>query len=158
MAEYYNRSKKRTTEPANPGSEWHQEYRMAIDLTGHKYLEEDGQTNIYDKIQESLEETKIENIIRRAVGGDEAALAVMHGQYLDTTNMPKSLAEMQQSIIAATEEFYKLPLEIRQKFDQSPEQFIAEYGSEEWMKKLSMPETIKQNDENKTNEGSRSEA
>lgn len=146
--EFYSRSKKRPTEAAEPGNEWHQEYRMAIDLTGHKYLEEDGKTNIYDKIQESLEETKIENIIRRAVGGDESALAVMHGTYMDTTNMPKSLAEMQQAIITATEEFYKLPIEIRQKFDQSPEQFIAEYGSEEWTKKLTPKETLKTQTEN----------
>lgn len=136
---FYSRTKKRPTEATNPGSEWHQEYRMAIDLNGHKYLEEDGQTNIYDKIQDSLEETKIENIIRRAVGGDETALAVMHGQYMDTTNMPTSLAEMQQAIITATEEFYKLPLEVRQKFDQSPEQFIAQYGSDEWIKKMERP-------------------
>lgn len=141
--EFYSRSKKRPTEATEPGSEWHQEYRMAIDLTGHKYLEEDGQTNIYDKIQESLEETKIENIIRRAVGGDESALAVMHGTYMDTTNMPKTLAEMQQAIITATEEFYKLPLEIRQKFDQSPEQYIAEWGSEEWAEKIKQPERLK---------------
>lgn len=136
---FYSRTKKRPTEATNPGNEWHQEYRIAIDLNGHKYLEEDGQTNIYDKIQESLEETKIENIIRRAVGGDETALAVMHGQYMDTTNMPTSLAEMQQAIITATEEFFKLPLDIRQKFDQSPEQFIAQYGSDEWIKKMERP-------------------
>lgn len=154
--EYYSRSKKRPTEATQPGSEWHQEYRMAIDLTGHKYLEEDGKTNIYDKIQESLEETKIENIIRRAVGGDESALAVMHGTYMDTTNMPKTLAEMQQAVIAATEEFYKLPLDIRQKFDQSPEQFIAEYGSDEWIEKMKKPETIQITQE-ETTEGGKSQ-
>lgn len=141
--EFYNRSRKRPTEATPAGSEWHQEYRVSIDLTGHKYLEEDGKTNIYDRIQESLEETKIENIIRRAVGGDESALAVMHGSYIDTTQMPKTLAEMQQAIINATNDFNKLPLEIRQKFDQSVEQYIAEYGTEIWAEKMKQPERLK---------------
>lgn len=140
---FYSRSNKRKTEATPPGSEYHQEYRVSIDLTGHKYLEPDGQTNIYDKIQESLEETKIENIIRRAVGGDETALATMHGQYIDTTQMPKTLAEMQQAIINATNDFNKLPLEVRQKFDQSVEQYIAEYGTETWTEKMKKPEVLK---------------
>lgn len=142
----YSRFKKRPTVASEPGKQWEKKYTMAIDLTGHKYLEETGEVNIYDKIQESLEETKIENIIRRAVGGDPNALQVMHGTYMDITGMPKSLAEMQQIIIGATEEFYKLPLEIREHFNHSLEQYVAEYGTkgfEEKLKTKAMLETEK---------------
>lgn len=141
---FYNRSEHPEGKPSTAGEKIEPTYEMTMDPRGHKILEQVGGTNIYERIQESLEETKIENIIRRAVGGDETALATMHGVYIDVTNAPTSLAEMQQVIIHATEEFYKLPLEIREKFDHSPEQYITEFGSEEWAKKLEQPKTLGQ--------------
>lgn len=132
----YSRTKKRPTEASPTGKMTEDTYSIEIDLKGHKTLTKSGETNIYDKIQESHEETKIENIIRRAVGGDETALAVMHGTYADVTKMPKSLAEMQQQIIKATQEFEKLPLELRRQFNHSVEEYIAEYGSKEWGDKI----------------------
>lgn len=131
------------TEPAPAGEKLVKTYEMDIDENGHKKLRlADRLENVYEKIQESLEETKIENIIRRAVGGDESALAVMHGQYIDITDAPKSLAEAQRQIIKATEEFYKLPLEIREKFDHSPEKYINEFGGEEWADKLGLRKEV----------------
>lgn len=87
-------------------------------------------------------EPKIENIIRRALGGDETALAVMHGQYMDVTEAPKTLAEMQQLVIKATNQFNELPLDIREKFNFDPGQFVAEYGTPEWLKKMEKPKTM----------------
>lgn len=139
---FFSRTNKRPTEATQAGQREQQVYAMAIDAQGHKYLEEDHKIDIYEKIQASLEETKIENIIRRAVGGDATALNTMHGLYADVTAAPKSLAEMQQMVIAATTEFNKLPLEVRLKFNQSPEQYIAEYGSEEWVEKMKQPEVL----------------
>lgn len=137
---FYSRSKKPPVEATEPGSGIQKTYRMAIDLNGHKYLEEDGEVNLYQKIQESLEETKIENIVRRAVGGDSQALNVMHGVYADVTNAPRTFAEMQQAVITATEEFRKLPVDVREKFGHSVEKYVAEYGTEEWLKKVTIPE------------------
>lgn len=140
---FYSRAKKPPVEATEPGRGMQKKYRMTIDLNGHKYLEEDGEVNLYEKIQESLEETKIENIVRRAVGGDTQALNVMHGVYADVTNAPRTFAEMQQAVITATEEFRKLPVEIREKFGHSVEQFVAEYGTSGWLEKLKVPETLK---------------
>lgn len=108
------------------------EYTEYVDENGHLNLKETGETPTYEMIQAALEETKIENIIRRATLGDPTALATSQGVYLDTTDMPTSLAEMQNKIIEVTNEFEKLPLETRLKFDQSPEKYIAMYGSDEW--------------------------
>lgn len=125
------------TEPAPSGSKYEYIYEMDIDENGHKTLKKtEKQENIYEKIQESLEETKIENIIRRALGGDPMALAQTNGQYFDATDAPQSLAEAQRMIIQATDEFFKLPITIREKFDHSPEKYINEYGTESWMGKL----------------------
>lgn len=139
---FWNRSERPNTTPANPGTPEEPVYEMDIDLRGHKYLVKTGMTSTYDRIQESLEETKIENIIRRALGGDETALAVMHGSYIDVTDAPKTLAEMQQLVIRATNQFNELPLEIREKFNFDPGQFVAEYGTHEWEKKMEQPKTI----------------
>nr|CAI9750259.1 virion structural protein [Microvirus sp.] len=124
------------------------EYTEYIDENGHLSLKQTGETPTYEMIQAALEETKIENIIRRATLGDPTALAATQGAYLDTTNMPTSLAEMQEAIIKTTNEFNDLPLEIRLKFDQSAEKYISMYGTEEWANIMGIskqPET-KQNE------------
>lgn len=141
---FYNRSEKPPITATPAGEKEEDTYEINIDLRGHKTLEKSGKTNVYDFIQESLEETKIENIIRRALGGDESALATMHGVYMDVTDAPKSLAEMQQAVITATQEFEKLPVEIREKFNHSALQYVAEFGTEEWAKKLEQPKTLGQ--------------
>lgn len=141
--QYWSRAAHPTIQGSTAGEKEETTYEIQVDVRGHKKLVESGKTNVYDLIQESLEETKIENIIRRALGGDQEALAVMHGQYIDVTEAPKTLAEMQQAIIAATNEFNKLPLEYRAKFNHSPEQFVAEYGTEGWIEKMKAPETLK---------------
>lgn len=126
----YNRPK---TEAAPAGSKEEPVYQMEIDLKGHKHLIQTGKTNIYDIIQESLEQSKIENIIRRATEGDPYALDMMNGQYIDTTDLPTSLAEAQRFVIRAKEEFDQLPINIRRAFDMSAEKYIANYGNSSWM-------------------------
>lgn len=134
----YNRPK---TAAAPAGEKLQETYEMEIDETGHKVLTRSPiKENIYEKIQESLEETKIENILRRAMGGDETALNVTQGAFFDATGAPTSLAEAQKMIISITEEFYKLPLEVREKFDHSPEKYVHEYGSESWVAAMSKPQ------------------
>lgn len=118
------------------GSKFHTNYDVTIDENGHKTLAESGSTNTYAIIQEHLEETLIENILRRAELGDEEALNRVNGQYLDTTDMPKTLAEAQNKIISIKNEFEKLPIELRREFDFSPEKYIQEYGTEPWMKTM----------------------
>lgn len=128
---YHWNNRPKTTAAPN-GSPEEPEYTMCIDENGHKYLKETGKTNTYNLIQESLEETKIENIMRRAEAGDLTALNIRNGQYLDVTDMPNTLAEAQNFVIQAQQEFDKLPLEVRKKFDMSAEKYIATFGSESW--------------------------
>lgn len=141
---FYTPYNKPETAATPAGEKLQETYEMEIDENGHKVLTRSPiKENIYEKIQESLEETKIENILRRAVGGDETALNVTQGAYFDATGSPTSLAEAQKMIIAITEEFYKLPLEVREKFDHSPEKYVHEYGSESWVAAMSKPESEK---------------
>lgn len=133
---YYTAYHTPSTEPAPTGSKYEKVYEITIDLKGHKVLAESGETNIYDIIQESLEQSKIENIIRRATEGDANALQTMNGQFIDTTDVPKTLAEAQNFVIKAKNEFDQLPISIRKEFNMSAEQYIAEYGHTSWLEKL----------------------
>ena len=107
-------------------------YQTKIDENGHKITEAVGKTNIYERIQSSLEETKIENIIKRFTEGDMSAFRTGEPIYADITGAPKSLMEAQNMIIKITDEFNSLPVEVRAKFDHSPEKYVAMYGNEAW--------------------------
>ena len=131
--EIYSRFRARPMEAAPSGEKEEATFEMHIDQNGHKEIKKNGKTNIYEKIQASYEETKIENIINRAMGGDASGLNAHVGQYLDITNAPQTLAEAQQSIQAIKNTFNKLPLEIRAKYDMSVEKYIADFGSKNWM-------------------------
>lgn len=146
FASRYNRIKE--SEASESGRPEIETREISIDRTGHKSLTVTGMTNVYDRIQAALEETKIENIIRRATLGDPTALAAINGQYIDISDAPKTLAEAQNLIIRVKQEFDKLPVEIRKKYDMSAEKYVADYGSENWQKavgiwKDSAVETVK---------------
>lgn len=116
----------------NPvGTEYDAVRQMRVDENGHKYLVTTGKTNRYEKIQSHAEETNIANILAKATM-DPTALQKRNPQYFDATNMPKTLAEAQTKIVAIKNEFNDLPLEVRKKYDNSVEQYIADYGTENW--------------------------
>ena len=115
-----------------------------IDVNGRRHLEKDVPVAVYDLIQSHKEECEIENIIRRAVEGDYNALNCKEGVFMDITNCPSSIAEAQQYIINAKEEFNKLPKEIKAKFEYNPEIYIAEMSgnTEGWLDKMGYTEKI----------------
>lgn len=112
-------------------------YQEEIDKeTGKKHLVKSGETNIYAMIQEDLEDSKIENILKRVAMGDLKALNQRETLYVDATNMPKTLMEAQNVVLKAKQEFERLPLEVRKEFDNSAEKYISEMGTKEFMEKM----------------------
>lgn len=130
--EFYNRTNLPPKVGTPTGDKEATTYQTRIDENGHKITEAVGKTNIYDRIQSSLEETKIENIIKRFTEGDMTAFRTGEPIYADITAAPKNLMEAQNMIIKITDEFNSLPVEVRAKFDHSPEKYVAMYGNEEW--------------------------
>ena len=125
------------TVAAPTGDRYDKQYQMRIDENGHKSLHEVGKTDRYEKIQSHKEETDIKNIIAKATL-DPTVLNQKAGQYMDTTNMPTTLAEAQTKILDIKNEFNELPLEIRKKFDNSAEKYIAAYGTKEWAESVGL--------------------
>ena len=87
-------------------------------------------------IQSHLEETKIENILHAVAMGDLNALNQREIFYADTTTMPKTLMEVQNIVVKAKEEFETFPLEVRELFNNSCEQYVSEMGTEGFLEKL----------------------
>lgn len=94
--------------------------------TGAEYLKESGRENLYERIQESLEATKIENIIRRFEEGDPNALGHANGLYADISDMPTNIIDAHKKIQKVQTEFGRLPADIKELFGNNPTQFMAE--------------------------------
>lgn len=125
---------------AHAGEKEKPEYGVKIDERGHKSVYVTGKTNIYDRIQ-AARPMEIQSILDRALRGDVDAMMVVNqrqGAYADVTEAPKTLAEMQQLIIDAKREFEKLPREIRGKFSNDIDQYIAQYGTMDWATKMGL--------------------
>lgn len=131
----YSRFIPRPNQGTEAGNRKTKTYRESISEEGVKSLVEDSEVDSYEGIQAYKDECDIKNILARVSAGDENALHQRIGEYLDTTTMPKTLAEAQNMVIKAEQEFKKLPLNIREKFNHSPEQFIAEMGTAAWAEK-----------------------
>lgn len=120
-------------------------YDYRIDKkTGKRILEKVGETNLYEKIQASLESSKLENIIKKVTQGDLSVLEQMKGQYIDISEVPTNMIDMQNMIYRAKGEFEKLDAETRSKFENSVEKYISLYGSKEWLDNLGFGEEIKE--------------
>lgn len=117
-------------------------HRAVLKKDGSRILVKDREKRTFDIIQSHKEECLIENIIKRALEGDLEVLNQMHGQYIDCTNLPSTLAEAQQKMLDLKQEFSQLPKEIRKEFDYSEEKYIAEWGSESWLKKTGVEKLI----------------
>lgn len=119
--------------PAPVGDIYAPVYQIELDANGSKIVVEAGQTNLYDKIQSHLEQSKVENVVRRLSVGDTSMLRP-EGVYADVTDLPNDLAGMQNLILRIKSEFDQLPLDVRKAYDFSAEKYVADYGSDEWRK------------------------
>lgn len=109
-----------------PVGETHAEtYELRITTKGEKELVCTGKTNRYEMIQASAEQCEIYNILRRHKNGDYGALEKVATMYGDYTNTPKTLAEAQQMIITLNNTWDNLPKDIREKYGNNVENFIA---------------------------------
>ena len=117
-------------------------FRWTYDDKGNKSLVQDEEIDRDAEIQSYLEETKIENIINRAAF-DPSVVQKLGTQLNDEepqdfTSMPSTLAEAQNMMIQAENTWNKLPREIKQKFDNDVDKFIAKFGTTEWADALGL--------------------
>lgn len=91
-----------------------------------KKLVQVGETDIVAKIQACKDDCDVYKILDRFTGGDVAALhRTAHSVYADLTQMPRNIHEAVQRVDNAIESFMSMPAEIREAFNNDPEEFVA---------------------------------
>lgn len=118
---------------ANPGSGTKTEYQLRISKTNEEILEPIGKSSLYDYIQSHADSVDIHKILERcAMTDDYSYLNRMPAQYMDLTEMPKNLAEAHAMVMDAKEMFDRMPLDIKEKYDNNFISFISSIGSEKF--------------------------
>ena len=123
-------------EPTPAGDRYLETFQEEIQKDGSKVVICVGKTNIYDRIQEDLESTKIENILKATAMGDFSMLRMQDPTYIDATTFPKNLMECQNIVLKAKAEFEKMPTEVKELFNNSADMYVNEMGSEVFFKKM----------------------
>lgn len=107
------------------------EYQEEI-KKGVKGLVKTGVINTDELIQLDYESTKIENILHAALMGDLSALHAREGSYVDATTMPKNLMDAQNLVLRMKTEFDKMPVEVKEKFNNSADKYVELMGTKEF--------------------------
>lgn len=95
-----------------------------------------GKVNSYLEIQSHADSVDINVLLARYKNGETDVLNRVQGFFGDVSDMPKTYAEMLNLIISGERFFGSLSPEIREKFNNSFGQFISQYGTKEFEKKL----------------------
>lgn len=129
---------------STPGSGMKDTYKMHVDDDGKRELKKSGEYNLYADIQSYKDSVSIDYILTRFVNGDETALSRVQGIYGDFTQMPTTMAELQQRVIDAEHLFNNLPLEIREQYNFSASEFFAQLDSDKTKAIFTPPEEAKE--------------
>lgn len=113
-----------------PGSGMKPTFKMHVDENGKRELRKNGEYNLYAEIQSYKDSVSIDYILTRFMNGDDSALSRAQGIYGDFSQMPSTLAELQQRVIDAEDLFNSLPLDIRAQYNHSASEFFAQLDSE----------------------------
>lgn len=139
---YASRAKLKKTIPNEPGKKEQPILGYKYEKDGTKTLVVKGIKDRYQEAQDALPGVEIKTLIDRYSKGDIAALERVKGIYGDFTETPTTMVEALNTVQNATEAFNKLPKEIRAKFENSIDQFIAAIGTEKFKAAFEKPEPI----------------
>lgn len=115
----------------NAGDRVHIDYQPVYDAKGVWHLEESGKSNIYLEIQSHAESCDINIIMARYRNGETDVLSQIQGMYGDVTNVPTNYAEIMNAQLRAKELFMSLAPDVREKYGNSVEQFMASFSTKE---------------------------
>lgn len=110
---------------ANPGESVKTIYSPVFDDEGNFDLQPSGQEDLYAFIQSHAESVDIHVILERFARGDVTALSKVQGTYGDFTTVPKTYAELLNSVIQGEQQFMSLPVETRAKFGHDFRKWMA---------------------------------
>lgn len=137
----------------DPGQRFNDVYKLTVEDDGTEKLVVCGKVDTYEMIQSYADSCDLKAIIERCTrSGDYSELYKTEGFYADMTIVPKTRSEALQAFAEAENVWNKLPKEAKEKFDNDVNKFFASAFTDEWFKKLEIPQ---KEDEGayRTNEG-----
>lgn len=137
---------------SNPGSPVKPVYHGKVLPSGEIELVYDGDENIQEYIDSFEKETNIENIIARVNNGEIDLLNSAAGVFVDTVGMPRTYAEVLQTVIDGQKAFEKLPVEIKERFGNDFNQWFAQMGNDDFMVKSGFMKPVEEKVEVKSDE------
>lgn len=107
------------------GSRLRKLYQKATDKNGAPTLIDAGVEDVYDSIQKAAVGITVEDLIRRASNGDTSAIPEVVDSYPDLSHCPKDMLEAHTMLTAMRLKYDTLPAEIRSKYGNSFDKFLA---------------------------------
>lgn len=120
----------------DPGDPIHIIYSPKVLDDGSVVLFESGKENIQDLIDSYEDSCDISIIMKRLEMGDTSVLSQKVPMYGDFTQFPKTYAEALQRVIDAQNDFDRLPLDVRNSFENDYMRWLASAGSDDWLEKM----------------------
>lgn len=139
----YSRCAKHIDFSSVPGEQYKSEFVGHYTSDGVLELEKTGEYDLQERIQADKYACDINSIVARFRAGDESVLSRVQGSFGDFTGLPKTYAEVLNLSLKAKSDFDSLPIEYKQKFNNSFEEFMSGLGSDDWLEKMDM---LKKND------------
>ncbi|ALS03449.1 VP3 [Gokushovirus WZ-2015a] len=123
--------------PANAGEQFKALYTPVFDKEGNFELQVSGKEDLYASIQSHAESVDIHVILERFARGDISALSKVQGTFGDFTSVPKTYAELLNSVIQGEQYFLSLPVETRAKFDHDFHKWMISMDNmPDWLSKM----------------------
>lgn len=120
----------------DPGSPIRPVYSGKVMKDGKIELTETGTEDIQEKIDSYRDTCDMAFILRQLALGDTSVINAKDPMYGDFTKAPSSLMEAKQMMIDGEAAFMKLPLEVRNEFENNFMNWLFSAGTEEWVKKM----------------------
>lgn len=127
----------------NPGSPIKTSYFGEYDKKGNVIVKEKGKENIYAKIQSYADECDINILIKKFESGDTDAFNKRTAEFMDVSSLPDTYAGILNLVNRSSDYFNSLPVELKEKFDNDVNKFIATIGTEEHKEKLTLKKVEK---------------
>ena len=113
--------------------------------------------NTDETIQSFAESTMIENIMARIAAGQTDLLNQREGFFMDTIGLPQNMAEVLNLVIKGKEVFEKLPVEIKERFDNDFNKWFVAMDKEDFFEKSGFVSPKGETTEIKNEEGKESQ-
>lgn len=115
---------------STPGAKIVAEYGLITSDDGSTSVGVVGEKNLDAIIQSNKDSGNIALLVAKYNAGDTDALNNVKGVYGDFRNMPTTYAQMVARLNECRQLFEALPVDIKEQFDNNPDVFWSEYGSE----------------------------